>query len=139
VDGGGFGGKGEDALFEGEFLGIGHLVAGVGEDLEAVIGERIMGSRDHETGGIGTGFGEPGDTGSGDDPGEVRGDAFAGESGDGLGGEGWSGFAGIHADQGAGGGRVGTNPFAEGAAEGVDGDGVERELASDAANAVGTE
>jgi hypothetical protein len=34
---------------------------------------------------------------------------------------------------------VGADPFAEGAAEGVDGRRIERELAGDAANAVGAE
>ena len=59
-----------------------------------------------------------------------------GQAGGDLRGKGGAGFAGIHADEHAR--RIGVSfcPFAEGAAEGVDGAAIERVLTGDATNAV---
>ena len=132
-------GESEYSFFQFEFLGVGNFVAGVGEDFETVVLEGIVGGGNHEARGEGAGFGEPGDAGGGQNSRNFKLHTLPNQTRRYLGRQRGTGFPGIHADENARRRRMGQRPFAQRAAEGEDGAGVEGIPPGDPANTVGTE
>ena len=89
----------EDFVFDGEFGGVGELVAVGAEELDAVVLPGIVRGGDDDAGGEVVGVGEEGDGGSGDDAGALDGGAAGGEAGGEGGGDPVAGLAGVHAEE----------------------------------------
>ena len=71
----------EDFGFDGEFGGVGKLVAIGAEELDAIVLPGIVRGGDDDAGGEVVGAGEEGDGGSGDDAGALDGGPGGGEAG----------------------------------------------------------
>ena len=91
----------EDFGFDGEFGGVGELVAVGAEELDAVVCPGIVRGGDDDAGGEAVGAGEEGDGGSGDDAGAFDGGATGGEAGGEGGGDPVGGLAGVHSNEDA--------------------------------------
>ena len=127
---------GEDALLEVELGRVGQLVAVRAEELDAVVLPGIVRGGDDDAGREAVRGGEVSDGGRGDDACVFDRGAALGEAGGEGGGDLVRGLAGVHAEQQA---RVAAKGLRKRKADGMNGGGVERGLASDGANAVGAE
>ncbi len=132
---------GEDFGFDGELGGVGELVAVGAEELDAVVSPGIVRGGDDDAGGEAVRAREVGDRGGGDDAGALDRSTAGGKAGGEGSGDGFTGLARIHPNEDARrlALRGGREVMRECEAYGVDGGGVERRLARDAANAVGAE
>ena len=124
----------EDFGFDGEFGGVGKLVSVGAEELDAVVLPGIVRGGDDDAGGKAVRAGEEGDGGSGNDARALDGRAAGGQARGQRGGDPVGGLARVLSDEDA---RRIAEVMRQREADGVDGGGVERGLAGDAANAVG--
>ena len=95
----------EDFGFDGEFGGVGELVAVGAEELDAIVLPGIVRGGDDDAGGELVRAGEVGDGGRGDDAGRFDGGSGGGEAGGEGGCDPVGGFAGVLTDEDAGGFR----------------------------------
>ena len=117
---------------------IGELHAVGSEELDAIVLPGIVGGGDDDAGGKAVGAGEIGDAGGGEHSG--TGEAASGvaqAAGDGF-GDPAAGLAGVLPEHDLCGGGAAHEARAAGASDGVDGGEVERIIAGDAANSVGS-
>ncbi len=93
----------EDLVLDGEFGGVGELIAVGAEELDAIVLPGIVRRRDDDAGGEFMRAGEEGDGRGGDDAGALDSGARGEEAGGESGGDPVAGLAGVHAEQDAGG------------------------------------
>jgi hypothetical protein len=128
-----------DAGFEGFFDGIGEFHSSVGEKLNAVVVKRIVRSGNDHAGFEIVLAHEAGDTGSGDDASEGNRSAALSQAGGEDGSDVRAGFAGVHADEDAGGTDFADEIGGERKAGRKESCVVKRRGAGDAADTVGAE